>query len=212
MTSSQSETCVKLCSTYCCTALPTPDFLLEFWENRRHSSMKSGQGQHALCLSWKWCWNFHLVGLSAVSKQCKRDLREARSCRALIPSSARWESSAERHQQLFLQCTQAHSREAWYTQGCGTAAKWPCEGCCSHCSVPAQVHLWPEEKEPLPCRVQGWSHSTCLCRRWQSRASASEPGWNTDTNGWGTMEFFMIVLQFLSSWKIIFISSWRSLD
>lgn len=119
MTSSQSETCVKLCSTYCCTALPTPDFLLEFWENRRHSSMKSGQGQHALCLSWKWCWNFHLVGLSAVSKQCKRDLREARSWRALIPSSARWESSAERQQQLFLQCTQTHSRKPGTSRGVG---------------------------------------------------------------------------------------------
>lgn len=193
MTSRQSETCVKLCSTYCCTVLPTPDFLLEFWENRRHSSMKSGQGQHALCLSWKW-WNFHLVGLSAVSKQCKRDLREARSCSALQGGNPLVKGIIS----FSCKAPRLTAGKAWYMQGQVTAAQLPHGGCCIHCFVPVQAHLWQVEKEPLPRRMQGWSHSTCLCMEWQSSASASKPGWNTHTylqRDEAKWNFFTIVLQ-----------------
>lgn len=150
-------------------------FLLEFWANRRHSSMKSGQGQHALCLSWKWCGNFHLVDLSAVSKQCKRDLREARLWRTLILCSARCESSGERHYQLFLQCTQTHSRESLVHPGIYNSSKitlwWMLHPLFCSCPSPPVAR----GKGPSFMQNAGMEPFHLLVHReWQSRASASE--------------------------------------
>lgn len=50
MTSSQSETCVKLCSTYCCTALPTPDF---YWNFERTEDIQAWSlGKVSMLSAW----------------------------------------------------------------------------------------------------------------------------------------------------------------
>lgn len=82
----------------------------------------------------------------------------------LIPSSARWESSGKRHYQLFLQCTQTHSRESLVHPGICNSSKitlwWMLQPL--FCSSPS--HLWQEEKEPVSSsRMKGWRHSTWLC-------------------------------------------------
>lgn len=181
MTSSQSETCVKLCSTYCCTALQTRFF---YWNFERTEDIQAWSLGKVSMLS---AWAGNDVGTSTwlVSVQFQN------SAKGIWEKQGHGEHSSPALQGgnplvkgLFsFSCNAPRliAGEAWYIQGYGTAAKWPYGGCCCHCPVPVPVHLWPEEKEPLPCRMQGWSHSSCLCREWQSRASASEPGWNPDT-------------------------------
>lgn len=166
--------------------------------------MKSGQGQHALCLGWKWCGNFHLVGLSAVSKQCKRDLREARSWRTLVLSSARWESSGERHYQLFLQGIQTHSRESLaHPEMCNSSKMtlwWMLQPLFPSC--------------PSPPGKRKWSHFHAECRDGtippacvQGVTKQSQSLWVSlkyrylSTNGWGKMKDFTIVLQLFARLK-----------